>query len=194
MARYLGFTLVEAGDLTVRDNRVYLKTLGGLIIVDVIMRRVADADCDPLELSRGSRNGIPGLTQAARSGNVIIANPLGSNLLEAPIFMAFWQQLSRHLFNEDLQLESAKTWWCGDAEGLNHTLANLDQLLIRPAFAPRGASIFPSLLSNEQRQELMRSSRKIPSITYPRNVSNAVQFPCGPTAKSCRGGWGCVRF
>lgn len=163
LARYLGFTLVEGGDLTVRDNRVYLKTLGGLIIVDVIMRRIADADCDPLELSRGSRNGIPGLTQAARSGNVVIANPLGSNLLEAPIFMAFWQQLSRHLFNEDLQLEGAKTWWCGDHEGLSYTLSNLEQLLIRPAFAPRGASIFPSMLSNEQRQELIAKLKKAPA-------------------------------
>ena len=49
LARYLGYTLVEGGDLTVRDNRVYLKTLGGLIQVDVILRRVPDDQCDPLE-------------------------------------------------------------------------------------------------------------------------------------------------
>ena len=59
LARYLGYTLVEGGDLTVRDNRVYLKTLGGLIQTDVILRRIADDDCDPLELP--GDGGVPGL-------------------------------------------------------------------------------------------------------------------------------------
>ncbi len=69
--------------------------------VDVIMRRVADEDCDPLELSATSLTGVPGLTHAVRSGNVVIANPLGSNLLEAPIFMAFGQRLAQYFFKQD---------------------------------------------------------------------------------------------
>ena len=74
LARYLGFTLVEGGDLTVRDNRVYLKTLGGLLPVDVIVRRQDDQFCDPLELRGDSMLGVPALVQAVRSGNVAIAN------------------------------------------------------------------------------------------------------------------------
>ncbi|MGC4002773.1 MAG: circularly permuted type 2 ATP-grasp protein [Pirellulales bacterium] len=163
LSRYLGFTLVEGGDLTVRDNRVYLKTLGGLIPVDVIMRRVADADCDPLELSSRSMIGVPGLNQAVRAGNVAIANPLGSNLLEAPIFMAFWSKLARHYFGEDLKLRSAATWWCGDSTSLRYVYDNLEKLLIRPAFAPRGDTIQPLQLSASARQELLAKIAKHPA-------------------------------
>ena len=80
LARYLGYTLVEGGDLTVRDNRVFLKTLGGLLPVDVIVRRQDDSFCDPLELRGDSMLGVPGLVQAVRSGNVAVANALGSGL------------------------------------------------------------------------------------------------------------------
>src|SRR5207247_7345274 len=70
LARYLGYTLVEGGDLTVRDNRVFLKVLGGLQPVEVIFRRLDDDFCDPLELRADSFLGVPGLTHAVRSGNV----------------------------------------------------------------------------------------------------------------------------
>ena len=80
LARYLGFTLVEGGDLTVRDSRVFLKVLGGLQPVDVIHRRLDDDFCDPLELRGDSFLGVPGLVQAVRAGNVAVANPLGSGL------------------------------------------------------------------------------------------------------------------
>ena len=78
LARYLGYTLVEGGDLTVRDERVYLKTLAGLQPVDVILRRLDDTFCDPLELNQASLLGTAGLLQAVRAGNVSVVNALGS--------------------------------------------------------------------------------------------------------------------
>ncbi len=116
LARYLGYTLVAGDDLAVRDYRVYLKTLGGLLPVDVILRRVYDEDCDPLELRSDSLLGVPGLVQAARSGNVVMANSLGSGLLEAPVWSAFLPRLCRYFLAEDLQLPSVQTWWCGRPE------------------------------------------------------------------------------
>src|SRR3989442_14877499 len=74
LARYLGYTLAEGGDLTVRDQRLYLKLLDGLQPVDVVWRRLGDAQCDPLELRGDSMAGVPGLVQAVRAGNVIVAN------------------------------------------------------------------------------------------------------------------------
>ena len=82
LARYLGFTLVEGGDLTVRDRRVFIKTLDGLQPVDVIFRRLDDSFCDPLELRSDSSLGVAGLVEAARAGNVTIANALGSGVIE----------------------------------------------------------------------------------------------------------------
>ena len=118
LARYLGYTLVEGGDLTVRDNRVFLKTLGGLLPVDVIVRRQDDQFCDPLELRGDSMLGVPGLVQAVRSGNVAIANALGSGLAESPAYAAFLPGLSRLLLNEELKIPTVATWWCGQEKPL----------------------------------------------------------------------------
>ena len=97
LARYLGFTLVQGGDLTVRDNRVFLKTLEGLKQVDVILRRLDDSFCDPIELRSDSFLGVAGLVEAVRAGNVTVANALGSGLIETSAFMPFFPGLSRQL-------------------------------------------------------------------------------------------------
>ena len=89
LARYLGFPLVEGSDLTVRDDRVWLKTLGGLQRVDAILRRLDDDYCDPLELRADSALGVPGLTACARRGNVLLANALGSGVLESGALLGF---------------------------------------------------------------------------------------------------------
>ena len=113
LARYLGFTLVQGGDLTVRDNRVFLKTLEGLKQVDVILRRVDDSFCDPIELRSDSYLGVAGLVEAVRAGNVAVANALGSGLIETSAFMPFFPGLCRRMLGEDLKLPAAATWWCG---------------------------------------------------------------------------------
>ena len=118
LARYLGFTLVEGGDLTVRDRRVFIKTLEGLQPVDVIFRRLDDGFCDPLELRSDSSLGVAGLVEAARAGNVTIANALGSGVLETAAIMPFLPGLCRHLLGEELALPSVPTWWGGQPADL----------------------------------------------------------------------------
>jgi uncharacterized circularly permuted ATP-grasp superfamily protein/uncharacterized alpha-E superfamily protein len=143
LARYLGYMLVEGQDLTVRDNHVYLKTLSGLERVDVILRRVDDDFCDPLELRNDSILGVPGLVEAVRAGNVVVANALGSGLVQSPAFMSFLPGLCRHLLGEELKLPSVATWWCGQKAAREHVLKNLDRLVVKPAFrthsSPAGA-------------------------------------------------------
>ena len=109
--------LVQGNDLTVRDCNVYLKTLGGLQRVDVILRRVDDDFCDPLELYADSYLGVPGLVQAVRQGNVAVANAW-ARLLQAPGFLPFLPALCRHLLGEELKLPSVPTWWCGQPDGV----------------------------------------------------------------------------
>lgn len=134
LARYLGYMLVEGQDLTVRDNYVFLKTLSGLERVDVILRRVDDDFCDPLELRNDSMLGVPGLVEAVRAGNVTVANALGSGLVQSPAFMSFLSGLCRHLLGEELKLPSVATWWCGQKTAQQHVLENLDKLIVKPAF------------------------------------------------------------
>src|SRR5215475_8330823 len=134
MARYLGYTLVEGGDLTVRDNHVFLKTLGGLLPVDVIVRRQDDHFCDPLELRGDSMLGVPGLVQAVRSGTVAIANALGSGLAESPAYAAFLPGLCKQILGEELKLPTLATWWCGQKEPLEYVTEHLDTLVLKPTF------------------------------------------------------------
>lgn len=134
LARYLGYTLVEGQDLTVRDNCVWLKTLAGLERVDVILRRVDDDFCDPLELRNDSILGVPGLVEAIRAGNVTVANALGSGIVQSPAFMSFLPGLCKHFLGEPLQLPSVATWWCGQKEARKYVLEHLDELVIKPAF------------------------------------------------------------
>jgi uncharacterized circularly permuted ATP-grasp superfamily protein/uncharacterized alpha-E superfamily protein len=131
LARYLGYNVVEGSDLTVRDDRVFLKTVEGLLPVDLILRTIRSEMCDPLELRSDSLIGVPGLLQAMRAGNVTMANALGSGLVESNAFLSFLQPLSRYYFGEDLELPSIATWWCGQEREREHVLANLDRLILR---------------------------------------------------------------
>jgi uncharacterized circularly permuted ATP-grasp superfamily protein/uncharacterized alpha-E superfamily protein len=134
LARYLGYSLVEGQDLTVRDDRLLLKTLSGLEPVDVILRRVEDDWCDPLELRNDSMLGVPGLLGALRAGNVAAANALGTGLLQSPAFMAFLPGLCRHILGEELKLPSVATWWCGQPDSERYVLEHLEEMVVRPAF------------------------------------------------------------
>ncbi len=155
LSRYLGYTLVQGNDLTVRDATVYLKTLGGLQRVDVILRRVDDDFCDPLELFPHSFLGVPGLLECVREGNVAVANSLGSGVLQGPAFLPFLPALCRKLLDEDLKMASVPTWWCGQESDREHVLANLHKLVIKHAYPTRGADpIFGDDLSADDLQTL----------------------------------------
>jgi uncharacterized circularly permuted ATP-grasp superfamily protein/uncharacterized alpha-E superfamily protein len=134
LARYLGFTLVEGSDLTVRERYLYLKTLEGLKRVHVLLRRLDDEYCDPAALRTDSTLGVPGLLAAARAGNVVIANALGSGVLETPALPGFLPAISKELLGEPLALPSVATWWCGEPPALEHAIEHLPELVIKPAF------------------------------------------------------------
>ena len=163
LARYLGFTLVEGGDLTVRDRCVYLKTVEGLRQVNVILRRVDDSFCDPLELRGDSILGVPGLVDAVIAGNVKIANALGSGLIETAATMPFLPGLCRHLLGETLKLPSVATWWCGQDYALNWVLDHLEGVVVKPAFPSRGMEpVFGAQLARAEKQDLAAQLRAKP--------------------------------
>ncbi|MDB4981212.1 MAG: hypothetical protein JWM82_1964, partial [Myxococcales bacterium] len=119
---------------TVREGCVYLKTLGGLHRVDVILRRLNDDFCDPLELRADSALGVPGLLQAVREGNVAVANALGSGVVQSAALLPFLPGICRALLGEELKMPSIETWWCGEPRVLAHVLATLPEMVIKPAF------------------------------------------------------------
>lgn len=134
LARYLGLSLVEGSDLIVRDERLYLKTLKGLVPVHGLLKRVDDEYLDPLELRADSTLGVPGLLQAIRAGHVLVANAPGSAFLESPALLGFLPALSRHLLGEELQLPALPTWWCGERSALEDALPRLRESAIKATY------------------------------------------------------------
>ena len=138
LARYLGVPLVEGGDLTVRDERLYLKTVEGLEPVHGVLRRLDDDWCDPLELRPDSALGVPGLLQAARAGTVVMANALGSAFLESPAIQGFMPGIAERLTGEPLLMPSLPTWWCGEAASWNDVRSRLEDKIVRSTFPSGG--------------------------------------------------------
>jgi uncharacterized circularly permuted ATP-grasp superfamily protein/uncharacterized alpha-E superfamily protein len=164
LARYLGFTLVQGGDLTVRENSVFLKTLGGLLPVDLIIRRQDDSFCDPVELRADSMLGVAGLLQAVWMGQVAVTNALGSGLAESAAPAAFLPNLCRHILGEELKMPTVATWWCGQPQALSYVTDNLSNLVIKPASPDhRHEPIFGARLSDKQRERLIAEMRAFPA-------------------------------
>jgi uncharacterized alpha-E superfamily protein len=156
LARYLGFPLVEGHDLTVRGECVYLRTLSGLRRVHAILRRLDDDYCDPLELRGDSALGVPGLLQAVRAGNVLVANALGSGLLESAALPGFLPGICEKLLGEPLAMPSVATWWCGEQAALEFTIEHLDKLVIKGSYpSQRFDPVFGNELIGSPREEMI---------------------------------------
>jgi uncharacterized circularly permuted ATP-grasp superfamily protein len=162
LASLLGFPLLEGSDLTVRDGRVWMRVLGKLEQVDVILRRVDSTWMDALELRPNSRLGVTGLLECVRQGTVRVLNNLGSGLLENPALMPLLPELCEGLLGQSLRLPSVETWWCGDSASLSHVLSNLDSLVIRPISRGHGRSVRGAALTSRQRELLAEKIKAAP--------------------------------
>ncbi len=163
LSRYLSYPLVEGQDLTVRNGSVYLKKLGGLDPVDVILRCIDDGVCDPLTSRSDKVIGVAGLTQALRERRVAVINPIGSGFVDTPALQTMLPGLCRHLLNEELILPSSRGWWCGDAQSLAHVLDHLESLIVRPALnTGREHIVDGRLLSTDDADRIRRKIRECP--------------------------------
>ncbi len=185
LARYLGFALVEGSDLSVRDGRVWMKTVEGLQRVHAILRRQDDAYCDPLELRSDSALGVAGLTDCARRGTVFLANALGAGVLESGALLGYLPALSERLLGEPLRLPSVATWWLGERAAFDDAWQRIERILIKPL--ERSASepaVFGSALTSVEREAL----RQRVSLRPQRYVAQEwVQVSQAPVIEGGRG-------
>ena len=161
LANYLDYALVQRDDLTVRDGHLWLKTVDGLQPVGVLVRRVDDTFCDLLELHRESLLGPPGLLQTVINNSVMVANPLGSGVLENPGLMAYLPRVAKVLLGQDLRLASVPTWWCGEEQALAYVVDHIEQLVIKPVF-PDTATVYGARLSAQERETIIQHIRARP--------------------------------
>lgn len=152
IASNLGFPLVQGSDLVVRHGAVWLRSMGRLEPVHVILRRVDAAWSDPLELRSGSQLGVAGLTEAIRRGRVRVVNGLGSGVLENPALLPYLEAACDLLLREPLRLGSVDTWWCGTDAGRERVLRDLDGLAVRRT---DGEPTDPALGRDELRRQIL---------------------------------------
>lgn len=163
LANYLGFPLVQGSDLLVSNGYLWMRSLGGLERVDVVLRRVDDFYCDPVELKADSHLGVPGLLEVARSGRVVIANPLGSGVLENPALMRYLPQIAQHFLGRELKLQSVATYWCGVPQDMAYVIDNIERLVVKPSFRRNTSqSVFGHQLSPPQRKQLIETIKRDP--------------------------------
>ncbi|MCB1202023.1 MAG: circularly permuted type 2 ATP-grasp protein [Leptospiraceae bacterium] len=178
LAGYLGLTLVQGGDLTVKANRLFMKTVEGLQPLDVLLRRVDDLFSDPLELKSESLLGPAGLLNAVRNGNLWVANPVGCGVLENSGLFAYLPKVCRHLLGEDLIFPMAQSWWCGDPSSRTYVEENLSRLILRPlARSHDMPTIYGPSLSNTELNETIARIRHSPENYTAQEILNLSTAP-----------------
>ncbi|MEQ9218461.1 MAG: circularly permuted type 2 ATP-grasp protein [Cyclobacteriaceae bacterium] len=178
LSSYMGFTLAMGQDLTVSDGYVWLKTISGLERVDIIIRRVDDVFCDPLEFRMDSQLGVVGLMEAVRQKKVLVINPLGVRILENPGLMAFLPKICRHVLGEELILPSVATWWCGQGKEKQYVLDNIRFLMVRKIYRSRlNRSVYGGDLSEEQINQLKNEIQARPHLYVAQELVNFSTTP-----------------
>jgi uncharacterized circularly permuted ATP-grasp superfamily protein len=171
LAREMGVPLVEGRDLTVENDRVYLRTIGGLHRVDVIYRRVNDDFLDPEVFRADSVLGVPGLMRAYFAGNVALANAVGTGVADDKAVYAYMPKIIRYFLSEDPVLANVETHICRESEGLAFTLDHLGELVVKPVGEAGGYGI--TIGPTASRAELAACRKKL--IADP---ANYISQPC----------------
>lgn len=167
LARHLGFPLVVGQDLLVRRDMVHLETLRGLRRVHAILRRLDDDRCDPVELRADSALGVPGLLAAARAGNVLLANAIGSGILETGALHAFLPAISERILGEPLALPAVASWWCGEPPAMEYVCHHLTELVVKPSSSSmRMEPVFGHDLDAAGREQVIARLRAQPHAYF----------------------------
>ncbi|KAF0836734.1 circularly permuted type 2 ATP-grasp protein [Nocardia caishijiensis] len=182
LAQTLGFPLVESADLVVRDGALWMRSLGSLERVDVVLRRVDAEFADPLDLRPDSRLGVVGLVEVLRRGAVTVVNTLGSGLLESPALSVCLPRIARTVLGEELLLDSVPSYWGGSETERAHLVSHLDELVIRSAVD--GSAIFGPNLTAAERTEL---AARIEAETWRWVGQEPAEFSVAPSVRERSG-------
>src|ERR1700683_962987 len=157
LARQMGIELVEGRDLAVHENMVYMRTTAGLRRVDVIYRRVDDDFIDPLAFRPDSALGAAGLFNAYRSGNVALANALGTGVADDKAVYAYVPAIIRYFLGEEPILNNVHTFVCSDPAQRQHVLSRLDQYVVKAVGESGGYGMLIGPYSTAEEREDFRA-------------------------------------
>jgi len=166
LAREMGVELVEGADLFVRDEKVYMRTTAGAKQVDVIYRRLDDAFLDPLAFKPDSMLGVPGLLAAYRSGNVVLANAIGTGVADDKSVYPFVPDMIRFYLSEEPILNNVPTWQCRKPADLSHVLAHLPELVVKETQGSGGYGMLVGPAATKAEIEIFRERLKANPAAY----------------------------
>jgi uncharacterized circularly permuted ATP-grasp superfamily protein len=156
LARQMGVELVEASDLVVRDDVLYMRTTRGLERAHAVYRRLDDDFVDPLEFRADSLLGVPGLVRAYRAGSVAIANAFGTGVADDKAIYRFVPEMIRFYLGEEPILENVRTYLLSEPEELEHALSRMDELVVKPTGESGGRGVMIGPHASEAEIERMR--------------------------------------
>jgi uncharacterized circularly permuted ATP-grasp superfamily protein len=133
LARQMGIEIVEGRDLLVRDSRVFMRTTKGLHPVHVIYRRIDDDFIDPTVFRRDSLLGVPGLVNAYRSGNVSLANSIGTGIADDKVMYCFVPKMIKYYLDQDPLIENVPTYLASEESDRKYILDHLPELVVKAA-------------------------------------------------------------
>jgi uncharacterized circularly permuted ATP-grasp superfamily protein len=142
LARQMGVELVEASDLVVRDDVLYMRTTAGLRRVHAVYRRLDDDFVDPLEFRPDSLLGVPGLVRAYRAGTVAIANALGTGVADDKAIYHYVPEMIRFYLGEEPILDNVRTYLMADEQQRERALARRHELVFKPTSESGGKGVF----------------------------------------------------
>lgn len=180
LASQMGALLVEGGDLVVDDDDVcHVRTVGGLVRVDVLYRRVDDLFLDPEVFRPDSLLGVPGLMRAWRRGTVAVANAPGAGVADDKVVYAYVPDLIRYYLGEEPRVESVPTYVCLDDHDRRYVLDHLTELVVKPANESGGTGIYIGSRASSADTERIRAA----ILAEPRNwiAQPIIQLSTAPT-------------
>ena len=133
LARQMGIELVEGRDLVVNDNRLYMRTTKGLKRVDVLYRRVDDDFLDPITFRPDTALGVAGLMNVYRSGNLGLANAIGTGVADDKVVYAYVPRIIKFYLDQDPILPNVPTYICAEDTDRAYVVENLDKLVVKAA-------------------------------------------------------------
>lgn len=179
LARQMGVELVEGRDLLVHDNAVYTRTTSGLKRIDVIYRRVDDDFIDPLIFRSDSALGVPGLFNAYRAGNVVIANAPGTGVADDKAIYAYVPRLIRYYLAEEPILDNVETFLCREEKSLGYVLDNLDKLVVKAVGESGGYGMLVGPHASSAEREAFAAKLKADPENY--IAQPTIQLSTAPT-------------
>jgi uncharacterized circularly permuted ATP-grasp superfamily protein len=156
LAAQMGVQLVEGRDLVVDEDVLYMKTTAGLRRVDVLYRRVDDAFLDPICFRADSMLGVPGLMNAYRASNVVLANAPGTGVADDKAMYAYVPRVIRYYLSEEPLLLQVPTYLCREREDLAYVLDHLPELVLKPTDGSGGYGL---LVGNAATREQLAEAR-----------------------------------